>query len=721
MSNDQEKRHGHLSEDKGKAEAGQDSHGGRHEAGGHDGHGEGGDHRSHHAHMVEDFRRRFWISLVLTVPIVALSPMIQGLVGLREALDFTGDSYIQFVFATVVFIYGGKPFLTGLWDELSKKEPGMMTLIGVAVSVAYIYSTAVVFGLPGRVFYWELATLIDIMLLGHWFEMKSVMGASGALEELARLMPDKAHRFKDGGGTEEVSVKDLVRGDRILVKPGEKVPADGSVMEGRTSVNESMLTGESKPVEKGEGDEVIGGSVNGEASLTVEVEKIGRDSYLSQVVDMVEKAQKSRSKAQDTANRAAKWLTVIALAAGGITLAAWLAAGREFVFSLERMVTVMVITCPHALGLAVPLVVAVSTTLSARQGLLIRDRTSFERARNLTAVVFDKTGTLTEGRFGVHEIVSLGDEDEKGILAIAASVESRSEHPIAAGIVHKAEDDDVQWSQPKDFSAIPGKGAGAKVDGRNVKVVSPGYVEQNHIEVDSEGLERLREKGMTIVYVLEDDRPLGAIGLADIIREESREAVSRLREMGMSVMMLTGDSEAVARWVSSELGLDEYYAEVLPDQKADTIKKVKSGGHMVAMVGDGINDAPALVEADLGVAIGAGTDVAVESADVVLVRSDPRDMVSIVDLAHATHKKIVQNLWWAAGYNIVAIPLAAGILYAPFRFLLPPAVGALIMSLSTVIVAVNAKLLNRHEAEGEQMEKWSAEEGSGPKSTATGS
>ena len=649
-------------------------------------------HQSHHAHMVADFRRRFWVSLALTIPVLAMAPLIQRFLGVEDAWRFRGDSYVQFAFASVIFFYGGRPFLAGLWEELSGKRPGMMTLIALAIGVAYGYSSLVVFGLPGEVFFWELATLIDIMLLGHWVEMRSVMGASAALEKLVRLMPAEAHRVKDDGSTEDVPVGDLRKGDRVLIKPGEKIPTDGVIVEGRTTVNEAMLTGESKPVEKGEGERAIGGAVNGESAITLEVEKTGAETYLSQVIELVRQAQESRSRSQDLANRAALWLTIIALTAGSLTLAVWLAAGRDFNFALGRMVTVMVITCPHALGLAVPLVVAVSTSLSASHGLLIRDRSAFERARALQAVVFDKTGTLTEGRFGVTDVLSLAGSSEDEILRLAAGLESQSEHPIAAGVVSEARGRGLSYPTPRDFKAIPGKGAQAYVDGRPVKVVSPGYLIEEGIPSNDERVEKLANQGKTVVYVLVDDELQGAIALADVIRPESREALEGLREMGIQVMMLTGDSKAVAQWVAQELQLDDFFAEVLPHQKAAKIQEVKSRGLTVAMIGDGVNDAPALVEADVGIAIGAGTDVAIESADIVLVRSDPRDVLSIVGLARATYRKMVQNLWWATGYNIVAIPLAAGILYNQ-GILLSPAAGAILMSLSTVIVAINARFL----------------------------
>ena len=644
--------------------------------------------------MIADFRRRFWVSLVLTLPILVLSPLIQSFFGVEGIVAFPGDRYLVFVLATGVYFYGGWPFLKGLASELGQRQPAMMTLIALAITVAYVYSSAVVFGVSGRVFFWELATLIDVMLVGHWIEMKSVMGASGALEKLVRMMPSEAHRLTAGGEAEDVPVSDLQAGDRILVKPGEKIPTDGVIVEGRTSVNESMLTGESKPVEKGEGDEVIGAAINGEAAVTVEVRKTGGETYLAQVIDMVRKAQESRSRTQDLANRAALWLTIIALSVGAATLVAWLLIGQPFQYALARMVTVMVITCPHALGLAVPLVVAVSTAMSARHGLLIRDRSAFERARLLQAIVFDKTGTLTEGRFGVTDVVPLVGDGEDELLTLAAALETQSEHPIAAGIVEEARRRELAVKTPKDFSAIPGKGAQGTVNGRPVKVVSPGYLKENNLEAHDPRVEEIAAQGKTVVYVLADDKPAGAVALADIIRPESREALAHLKRMGIQVMMLTGDAEAVARWVARELALDDYFAEVLPDQKAAKIREVKNRGLRVAMVGDGVNDAPALVEADVGIAIGAGTDVAVESADIVLVRSDPRDVAAVIGLARATYRKMVQNLWWATGYNAFAIPLAAGVAYTA-GIVLSPAAGAALMSVSTVIVAINAKLLER--------------------------
>jgi len=653
-------------------------------------HKSGHDQQSHHAMMVAAFKRRFWISLAITVPVLILSPLIQELLGIQDVVAFPGDAYVLWGLSSAIFAYGGYPFLKGLFDELKSRSPGMMTLIGLAISVAYIYSSAVVFGLSGKFFFWELATLIDVMLLGHWLEMKSIMGASSALEELAQLMPAEAHKVTSDGSTTDVPVHELQVGDRVLVKPGEKIPVDGKVTEGETSVNEAMLTGESNPVPKQAGDQVIGGSVNGDGSITVETEKMGEESYLSQMTNLVKEAQESKSRSQNLADRAALWLTIIALSAGIITLITWLTAfNREFVFSLERMVTVMVITCPHALGLAVPLVVAVSTTLSAKNGLLIRNRNNFEKARKIQAILFDKTGTLTKGEFGVTDSISLDDNvEEDELLKYAASVESHSEHPIARGIVSSVED---KFSV-EDFKSIPGKGAQGKVNGKEVKVVSPGYLRENKIEVNDGRLEELEGQGKTIVYVLIGGKPAGAIALADIIRPDSRKAISRLKEMDIKCMMITGDNEQVAKWVADEVGLDEYFAGVLPDKKAEKVKEVQARGLVVAMTGDGVNDAPALAQADVGIAIGAGTDVAAATADIILVKSNPMDAVSIIALAKATYKKMLQNLGWATGYNVVAIPLAAGALYS-FGILLSPAVGAALMSVSTIIVAINARFL----------------------------
>lgn len=660
-----------------------------------------GDHGAHagqaghdHDSMVSDFRRRFWFSLALTIPVLALSPMIQRWLGLEKVLSFRGDTYVLFVLSAAVFFYGGWPFLTGLWSEVSGRQPGMMTLIGVAITVAFVYSSAVVFGLKGTFFFWELVTLIDIMLLGHWIEMRSVMGASRALEALVQLLPASAHRVAQNGDTTDVPITDLKPGDHVLVKPGERVPTDGIIVNGRSSFNEAMLTGESRPIEKQEGQEAVGGSINSEGAVTLELRKTGDQTYLSQVIAMVRQAQEARSRTQDLANRAAQWLTYVALSAGAVTLVLWLLAGAGFQFAVERMVTVMVIACPHALGLAVPLVVAVSTRLTAQNGLLIRDRVAFERARNLDAVLFDKTGTLTEGRFSVSSVAPLGDLAEQEILAFAAGLESRSEHPIAQGVMRGADERRVRPLSVEQFRSLPGQGAEGIIEGRKVSVVSPGYLEEHGLAAAGERVQELAAQGNTVVYLLVDGEPAGAIALTDVIRMESFEVIMRLKKMGIRCMMITGDAEAVAAPVASKLGLDDHFAEVLPAQKVEKVRQVQSRGLRVAMVGDGVNDAPALAAADLGIAIGAGTDVAIESADVVLVRSDPRDVFAILAISRATYRKMVQNLLWATGYNAFAIPLAAGIAYR-WGIYLSPAAGAALMSVSTIIVAMNAQLLER--------------------------
>jgi len=646
--------------------------------------------QSGHLHMLEDFRKRFIISILLTVPILILSPSIQSFFGF--SFVFAGSELALLALATTIYAYGGYPFLKGIVQEFRSRLPGMMTLIAVAITVAYVFSAAIVLGMvSGKPFFWELATLIDIMLLGHWIEMRSVLGASRALEELVKIMPSEAHLMKESGETEDVSIETLKRGDLVLIRPGEKIPVDGVVIEGTSSLNESMLTGESKPVSRKPGDTVTGGSINGEGSLVAEVKKTGKDTYLNQVIDLVQKAQESKSRAQDLANRAALLLTVIALSVGAITFIAWYLLGPSLDFAVERAATVMVIACPHALGLAVPLVVAVSTALAAQSGLLIRNRQAFEGARNLQAIVFDKTGTLTRGVFGVTDILAFGDVSEEEILRRAASLEENSEHPIARGIVQSAGERDISLSQPQEFRAISGKGVEGRVDGILTRVVSPGYLKEEDITVVDSRVEKTLSQGKTVVFVLQDRTVLGALALADIVRKESRDAISHLKEMGVRCMMLTGDNQFVAKWVAEELGLDDYFAEVLPHEKAEKIKEVQKQ-YRVAMVGDGINDAPALVQADVGIAIGAGTDVAVESADIVLVRSDPRDVVDIIVLSKKTYSKMVQNLLWATGYNTFAIPLAAGVAIG-YGIILTPTIGAALMSASTVIVAINARML----------------------------
>jgi Cu2+-exporting ATPase len=652
-------------------------------------HGAGG-HAGHHEHMIADFRKRFWISLIVSVPIVILSPMVQQWLGLGEMLSFGAAKYVLFVLAAFVYVYGGYPFLKGLVDEIKSRRPGMMTLIAVAITVAFVYSAVVVFGLQGQIFFWETATLIDIMLVGHWIEMKSVLGASRALEDLAKLMPSDAHKLFDDGSIKDVPVDELSSGDKVVIKPGEKIPADGVVVSGDTSVNEALLTGESKPVSKSKDAQVIGGSINGEGSITVEVQKTGKESFLSKVIELVREAQESKSKTQDLANRAALWLTIIAFTAGAVTLLVWfLLEDMGIAFALERTVTVMVITCPHALGLAVPLVVAVSTSLAARNGFLIRNRAAFEAARKIQAIIFDKTGTLTEGKFGVTDTIALSvNMNEKDILKYAASVEQYSEHPIAKAIASSVDN----YYEADNFKAIPGKGAQAVIDGKDVMVVSPGYLREHNGGVKNEKIEELHKQGKTVVFLIVKDELKGAIALADIIRKESKEAIKKLKDMGVKCMMLTGDNKDVAKYVSEQIGIDEYFAEVLPDQKSEKVKEVQSRGLVVAMTGDGVNDAPALARANVGIAIGAGTDVAIETADIVLVKSNPMDVASTIELAKVTYKKMVQNLIWATGYNSFAIPLAAGVLFSA-GIILSPAMGAVLMSLSTVIVAINARML----------------------------
>ncbi len=649
-----------------------------------------GMHHGDHAMMVKDFQKRFWISLILTVPVLLLSPMIQDFMGVPGFFAFKGDTYVVFFLSTLIYMYGGMPFLKGLREETHKKQPGMMTLIGVAISAAYIYSAAVVFGLQGNVFFWELATLIDIMLFGHWIEMKSVMGAGKALEQLAKLIPDIAHKILEDGTTEDVPTHTLQKGDKCLVKPGEKVPGDGVILKGITSMNESMLTGESKPVSKHVGEKVIGGAINGEGALAIEIQKTGEETFIFGVIKLVREAQASKSRTQDIANRAAVLLTVIALGGGALTFFIWiLATSQGLAFAMERSVTVMVIACPHALGLAVPLVVAVSTSIAATHGLLIRNRTAFEEARKIQAIIFDKTGTLTKGEFGITDVIVFDQKySEADIVNFAGSIEQYSEHSIAKGIVKDAK----QLWETENFKAISGQGVEGQVQGKAIKVVSPGYLKKAKISVKDPTIEKLTTQGKTVIFVLVDGELAGAIALADIIRPESKRAITLLKEMGIQCMMLTGDNPQVAKWVSKEIGLDEYFAEVLPDQKAAKIKEVQSRGLIVAMTGDGVNDAPALAQADVGIAIGAGTDVAIETADIILVKNNPMDVAAILGLARATYRKMIQNLLWATGYNVFAIPAAAGAFYI-WGIVLTPALGAVFMSLSTIICAVNSKLL----------------------------
>jgi Cu2+-exporting ATPase len=649
------------------------------------------DHAAHHDHsaMIGDFLRRFWVCLALTVPVVFISPMFQHAVG--YSFDFPGRDWVSFALGTVIFFYGGKPFLTGLLDELRRRSPGMMTLIGVAISVAYLYSTAVVFGLVvGMDFYWELATLIVIMLLGHWLEMKSVAGASKALELIVKMLPAEAHMYH-GEMLHDMRVDELKIGDLVLVKPGEKIPVDGTVTEGESLVDESMLTGESVPVKKAPGSKIIAGALNGEGSLKATVDKVGKESYLNKVITMVQEAQAAKSQTQLLADRAARWLTFISIGVGVTTLAVWLAKGQGLAFALERMVTVMVTACPHALGVAIPLVVAISTAMSARRGLLIRNRTAFESARKITAMVFDKTGTLTEGKFGVSRVEPLdGARSADDLLALTAALEQHSEHPIAKGIVRAANEKYLAMPAISNFSSITGKGIQGDVSGKKINVVSPGYLLEKDIVQPKNAVGNAAE---TVVFVLENEKLVGFIALADQIRPDAKAAVEDLKKQGIKVFMATGDNERVGKAVSDALGLDGYYAEVLPHEKVDIVKSLQKKGEFVAMTGDGVNDAPALAQADVGIAVGSGTDIAAETADIILTESRPSDVLGLVNFGKATYRKMVQNLLWATGYNVFAIPLAAGVLYPTFT--LSPALGAVLMALSTVVVALNAQLLRR--------------------------
>lgn len=646
----------------------------------------------HHAMMILDFRKRFFVVLLFTLPIMLLSGMIQQ--WLHIHLHFPGSGLVLFALSTVVFIYGGWPFLTGWMAELKARNPGMMTLIGFAITVAYAYSTATVFGLKGMDFFWELTTLILIMLLGHWIEMRSVAGASRELELLVQLMPATAHLVKDKKSA-EVNTESLREGDLILIKPGEKIPADGQIETGESYLNESMLTGESTPVLKTRGQSVIAGSINGNGSLEVKVTHSGQDSYLSKVISLVKNAQDAKSVTQLLADRAARWLTLIALLSGIGTFIFWMVYGKDLSFAMERMVTVIVICCPHALGLAVPLVVARSTALSAQQGLLIKNRTAFEDSRKISTIVFDKTGTLTLGKFEVTRMVVLpgtgfdGSTPEDELLRLAASLEKSSEHPIATGILNKATAQHLSLPQALNFQAIPGKGVMADVEGKKIGIVSPGYLAEHALAFPA-GFE---EKGNeTVVFVLVDERMVGYIALSDTIRPESAEAIQTLHENNIRVWLLTGDNRKVAESVSNELKMDGFFAGVLPDQKLEKIKQLQAQGEFVAMTGDGVNDAPALAQANIGIAVGSGSDIAAETAGIVLVNSNPKDIVSLILFGKATYRKMIQNLVWATGYNVVALPLAAGVLYNQ-GIVLSPAAGAALMTVSTVVVAINASLL----------------------------
>ncbi len=653
-------------------------------------------HDRHAGHSVAMFRDRFWLTLMLTLPTVIWSEMIQHWFGYK-APAVPGADWIPPIFGSVVFLYGGWPFLQGAVREIGLRLPGMMTLISLAISVAFAFSLAVSLGVPGTDLWWELATLVTIMLLGHWIEMRSIGQAQGALRALAKLLPDRAVRLRADGSHEEVVVTSLAVGDLLLVRPGAGVPADGIVREGRSPVNESMITGESRPVEKQPGDHVIAGTVNGQGSLRVEVTRTGEQTALAGIMRLVEQAQHSRSRAQALADRAARLLAYAAVAAGALTGVAWTLAGAPWSYVVERVVTVLVIACPHALGLAVPLVVAISTTLGVQHGLLVRDRRGLEEARNLDIVVFDKTGTLTLAEHRVVDVATDGQINPDDALRLATAVERDSEHPVARALLLSAQERGLSVPSASEFRAQAGRGVEAVVEGRRLQVGGPALLRESGARMPPalrEAGGRAADAGRSAIYLVDAGDVRAVFSIADAVRPESKEAVQRLRAAGLEVAMLTGDSAAVARSVAAELGIDSVLAEVLPQDKAAVIERLQAEGKRVAMVGDGVNDAPALVSADVGIAIGAGTDVAVEAGDVVLVRSDPRDVPAIVALSRATYRKMVQNLWWAAGYNIVAIPLAAGVL-APMGLVLAPAVGAVLMSASTIIVAVNAQLLRR--------------------------
>jgi Cu2+-exporting ATPase len=676
--------------------------------GGHNGHGGSEEHAEHskahadHSGHEQLFRRKFWVSLILSIPVLIFSEGLATLLGFAPP-SFPGSQSIAPVFSVVIFIYGGLPFLQMAIPELRNRQPGMMTLISLAISVAFIYCVATLF-LPGQMdFFWELVTLIDIMLLGHWIEMRSVRQASGALDSLAKLMPDTAERLNENGETETVPVSELHTGDRILVRPGASIPADGEVIEGESDVNEALITGESKPVNKTPGSSVIGGAINGDGSLRVRVTAIGDQTALAGIMRLVEQAQLSKSRTQILADRAAGWLFYIALGTAAITAAAWIIATGFNIGVIERVATVLVIACPHALGLAIPLVVAITTSIGAGNGILVRDRLALERMRLVNTVIFDKTGTLTEGQFGVVGIEVVEGQTEEKALALAAAVEGDSEHTIAQGIRASAEKRNLTIPEVSGFEAIKGKGALAHTREHVLYVGGPRLLEMLKIQLP-DALDRFERdasgKGQSVVHLVQtghggkDPQVLASFALADVIRQESREAVKKLQEMGVQVAMLTGDSQAVAKSVSDDLGIDVFFAEVLPDQKDAKVSELQQQGRQVAMVGDGVNDAPALTRANVGIAIGSGTDVAVESAGIILVRSDPLDVVKIIALSRASYRKMIQNLVWAAGYNVFALPLAAGVL-APIGILLSPAVGAILMSLSTIIVALNAQLLRR--------------------------
>jgi Cu2+-exporting ATPase len=652
----------------------------------------GGGHMDH----VAIFRRRFWVSLILTVPTLVFSTGLQDILHLSGP-RFTGSEWIPAAFGLAIFIYGGRTFLVDGWWELRHGKPGMMLLISLAIVVSFAYSAAVTLGLHGMDFWWELSTLITIMLLGHWIEMAAVMSAGNALGELASLIPDVAD-VVHGDQTMSTPVSQIVVDDTVLVRPGGSIPIDGDVIDGESDVDESLLTGESAAVSKSPGSEVVAGTVNGSGSLTIRVTKVGDDTALAGVMKLVAEAQASKSGAQILADRAAGWLFYIAVGAAIVTGGVWyLIMPSDPNFILERVVTVLVIACPHALGLAIPLVAQISTSLGARRGILIRSRAALEDARLVSIVLFDKTGTLTEGRQGVDRVVAVGETTEDDLLQLAAAVEGKSEHPIGRAIVGETEARKLRKLRIAAFASLAGRGVQASVDGASITVAAPRVLIERSIHLDPLLVHATRDasaEGKTVVYVLRDETPLGLIVLADVIRSESAGAVAGLKTRGVRVAMLTGDSREVAGWVGSQLGIDEIFSEVLPAEKSQVIERLQAGGAKVAMVGDGVNDAPALARADVGIAIGAGTDVAIESAGIILASSDPRGVADVLKLSRATYRKMVQNLIWGAGYNVVGIPLAAGVLFGA-GILLAPAVGAILMSASTIVVALNAQLLRR--------------------------
>ncbi|MGH2494176.1 MAG: heavy metal translocating P-type ATPase [Ktedonobacteraceae bacterium] len=658
--------------------------------------GHSGGHSEHAGHDEAMFKRPFWIALILTIPVLIYAELLQQLLG-YQAPVFPGSSWLAPVLSSIIYWYCGWVFLSGAVAELRARRPGMMTLVALAISTAYFYSLAITFGLvAGMPFYWELATLVTIMLLGHWVEMRAIGSAQNALRELAKLLPDMAERIT-ASRTEEVPVSALQVGDLVLVRPGGQVPADGEIAEGESHVNESMITGESRPVAKHAGDEVIAGTVNGNGSLRVRVTRTGEQTMLAGIMRLVEEAQHSKSRAQALADRAAFWLTLVAVGAAILALIIWTVLRGFGDYTLERVVSTLVVACPHALGLAIPLVIAITTALSARNGILVRERLALERARTLNIVIFDKTGTLTRGEQGLVGIATAEGLPEEQVLAETAAVEGDSEHMIARALVASARERNAQIPAVRDFQALPGRGVQATVNGRVLQVGGPRLLEQRDVTIPpalAQHTKQWRQRGQTIVYLLEEQRVLAAFALADVIRPESREAVAMLKQQGVRVAMLTGDAEEVARWVATELGIDEYFAQVLPEHKSEKVRELQQRGAQVAMIGDGVNDAPALAQADVGIAIGAGTDVARASAGIVLVKNDPRDVARIIELSKASYRKMVQNLAWAVGYNAIALPLAAGVL-APINIVLPPALGALLMSLSTVIVALNAQTLRR--------------------------